>query len=97
MLQYLTHIEELIYHFIITLDINTPQRSFDNIEGADVAYLEIVLLTKPLPTPQKYVAAPASPTTHLPRCISTPCDLECYCARFLQPNRITESSCQSLQ
>uniref|UniRef100_A0A0A9H5P6 Uncharacterized protein n=1 Tax=Arundo donax TaxID=35708 RepID=A0A0A9H5P6_ARUDO len=45
-----------------------PQCGFDDIEGADVAFLETVLLAKSHPTMQKPVALILVwETTHLPR------------------------------
>jgi len=46
-----------------------PNCGFDNIEGADVTFLETVLLAEPPPALYKQVAATIldRDTTHLPR------------------------------
>jgi hypothetical protein len=93
---YATHIAELIHLFLTTRDNDIPQCGFDDIEDADASFLETVLLAELPPTPAKQVAALfVSETMHRPRSITV--HSECYCARFLQPNSITESSCQRLQ
>lgn len=46
---------------------NMPQCSFDDIEGADVAYLELVLLAELLPAQSDLAAVPVQETTNLPR------------------------------
>jgi len=55
--QYLTHIAGLIYLFFIARDNDMPNCGFDNIEGADVTFLETVLLAEPPPALNKQVAA----------------------------------------
>lgn len=66
MVQYLTHIA-LIHLFIITRDNDKPQCGLDNIEGVDVAYIEIVLLAEPCPTlPNPVPPIPPWEGKHLP-------------------------------
>jgi len=52
----LTHITELIHLFLTPCDNNVPHCGLDDIEGADVSYLEAVLLAEPHPTIPKLVA-----------------------------------------
>ena len=50
-------------------DVNMPQGGFNNVDGADVANLDLVLLAEPLPiqTPNIVAAILVGDSTHLPR------------------------------
>jgi hypothetical protein len=57
MLKYLTYNAELIYLFLAVCDNNMPQLGFNNVESADVTFLDPVLAAEPLPSsPTKVVA-----------------------------------------
>jgi hypothetical protein len=73
-----------------------PHCGFDDIEGADVTFLDIVLLAKSPPAMhEKKAAVVAWDTTHLPR--PSHCGLERDHGRLMKPNCITEIYWQSLQ
>ena len=56
-MKYLTYNAELIYLFLTACDNNMPKLGFDNIESADVTFLDPVLPAEPLPSrPTKVVA-----------------------------------------
>lgn len=57
MFHYSTHILGLTYLFFIACDSDMPHCGFDNLEGADVTFLEPVLLAEPPPALYKQVAA----------------------------------------
>ena len=53
----LTYNAELIYLFLTACDNNMPKLGFDNIESADVTFLDLILPAEPLPSrPTKVVA-----------------------------------------
>ena len=87
---------DLIYFFLTACHDNMPHCGFDDIEGADVTFLDIVLLAECPPAMHKKVAVfVAWDTTHLPR--PSHCGLERDRGRLMKPNRITECYWQSLQ
>ena len=73
MLQHVTHIAELIHLFLMARDKYIPQCGFDDIEGAGIPFLEMVLLAELPPALHKQVAASfACESMHKPR-FSTIC------------------------
>ena len=57
LLKYLTYNAELIYLFLTACDNNMPKLGFNNIESADVTFLDLILPAEPLPSrPTKVVA-----------------------------------------
>jgi hypothetical protein len=58
---------ELVYLFLVACNNDMPQCRFNNIEGADVTFLETVLLAESPPALYKLAATLDWDTPHLPR------------------------------
>ena len=65
----LDHIRLHTVPSLLMRDVNMPQGGFNNVDGADVANLDLVLLAEPLPiqTPNIVAAILVGDSTHLPR------------------------------